>query len=188
MGPVIYNDMNVITALLGRDENSGCLQFIDLYTGGNERQLLRDNGLKIGEQTNQAILQYKKLHFSTREIANIINCSQSHVSRIIRKYEEQIGNDSYYDIDTTIDKLTVTTHEELLPSQQPRIKLEPDITPIYDRSNYTHDPYGFPISIEDYKIYYPKLYEEYFNCANNYDEDSQYDESGESGESGESII
>ena len=71
MGSVIYNDMNVITALLGRDENSGSLQFIDLYTGGNERQLLRDNGLKIGEQTNQAILQYKKLHFSTREIANI---------------------------------------------------------------------------------------------------------------------
>ena len=118
--------------------------------------------------------------------SNIINCSQSHVSRIIRKYEEQIGNDSHYDIDTTIDKPTVTNQEELLPTQQPRIKLEPDITPIYDRSNYTHDPYGFPISIEDYKIYYPKLYEEDFNCDNNYDEDSESGESGESSESSES--
>ena len=193
MGPIIYDEMNVITALLGRDENSGSLQFIDLYTGGNERQLLRDNGLKIGEQTNQAILHYKKLHYSTREIADIINCSQSHVSRTIRKYEKQINNDSDNVIDTTLDTSPASSHEALLPTHHPRIKLEPNLTPIYDKNSYTHDPHGFPISIEDYKIYYPALYEEYFNYDNNYDNDCQNDydessESGESGESGESII
>ncbi len=194
IGPVVYNEMNVITAQLGRDENSGSLQFIELYSGGNERQLLRDNGLKIGNQTNQAILKYKKMHYSTREIANLINCSQSHVSRIIRKYEKQSENKSESDSDTIIDMTEPYKQKEIAITPQHRIKLEPDTTPIYNCYNYTHDPHGFPISLEAYKIYYPQLYEEYFKYDNNnnddilYDESSELSELSELSESSESII
>lgn len=89
-GIITYDDMNVITTTLGRDKDSGVMQFIDFTTGGNERQLLRDNGFNSFKEFDEAILQYKELHFSTREIASIVGCSQSHVSRTIRKHEKQL--------------------------------------------------------------------------------------------------
>ena len=198
MGPVVYNDMNVITARFGRDEGNGFLQLNDLTTGGNERQLLRDNGYNSFNEINKAILQYKQLHFSTREIARIIGCSQSHVSRTIRKHEAMLekkqleaesteSGESFSANDPIRDnscKLVVgelpesaesIRNNNLISSNSlnscaltepisvnpckfvvsyPRIRLETDLTPIYDESKYRIDPYGMHITIEEYNKYY----------------------------------
>ncbi len=143
MGPVVYHDLNVITAHLGRDGNSGFLQFNDFYTGGNERQLLRDHGYNSYEQINEAIIMYHKLFFSTREIANLVGCSQSHVSKTISKHQNQIEKN-----DDNVEDKTLTTHA------MPRIKLEPDLTPIYDPSQYVIDPYGKRITLKEYNEFY----------------------------------
>ena len=42
----------------------------------------------------------------------------------------------------------------LSPRIMPRIKLEPDLTPIYDESQYALDPYGQRITMEEYNQYY----------------------------------
>ena len=157
MGPVIYHDLNVITVKFGRDENNGFLQFNDFYTGGNERQLLRDYGYSTSEQINKAILQYKKLSFSTREIANIVGCSQSHVSRTIRKYQDILDKNNG-STDTLLEESNNDTSQELdcklTPTTMPRVKLEPNLTLIYDESRYILDPYGERITVDEYKEYY----------------------------------
>ena len=159
MGPVSYNELNVITAQFGRDEENGFLQFNELYTGGNERQLLRDNGYKTSDEIRQAIIQYHNMHFSTREIANIVNCSQSHVSKTISKYEAQQLEKSTDSTDSSDSSDSTDSSDSMFPSAaplspllspriMPRIKLEPDLTPIYDESQYTLDPYGQRITME----------------------------------------
>ena len=157
MGPVIYHDLNVITVKFGRDENNGFLQFNDFYTGGNERQLLRDYGYSTNEQINKAILQYKKLSFSTREIANIVGCSQSHVSRTIRKYHDILDKNNG-STDALLEESNNDTSQELdcklTPTTMPRVKLEPNLTLIYDESRYILDPYGERITVDEYKEYY----------------------------------
>ena len=45
-------------------------------------------------------------------------------------------------------------HCTLPPNPMPKIKLEPDLTPIYDASRYLIDPYGRRITIEEYNEYY----------------------------------
>ena len=157
MGPVIYHDLNVITVKFGRDENNGFLQFNDFYTGGNERQLLRDYGYSTSEQINKAILQYKKLSFSTREIANIVGCSQSHVSRTIRKHQDILDKNNG-STNTLLEESNNDTSQELdcklTPTTMPRVKLEPNLTLIYDESRYILDPYGERITVDEYKEYY----------------------------------
>ena len=157
MGPVIYHDLNVITVKFGRDENNGFLQFNDFYTGGNERQLLRDYGYSTSDQINKAILQYKKLSFSTREIANIVGCSQSHVSRTIRKHQDILDKNNG-STNTLLEESNNDTSQELdcklTPTTMPRVKLEPNLTPIYDESRYILDPYGERITVDEYKEYY----------------------------------
>lgn len=157
MGPVIYHDLNVITVKFGRDENNGFLQFNDFYTGGNERQLLRDYGYSTSDQINKAILQYKKLSFSTREIANIVGCSQSHVSRTIRKHQDILDKNNG-STDTLLEESNNDTSQELdcklTPTTMPRVKLEPNLTLIYDESRYILDPYGERITVDEYKEYY----------------------------------
>ncbi len=157
MGPVIYHDLNVITVKFGRDENNGFLQFNDFYTGGNERQLLRDYGYSTSEQINKAILQYKKLSFSTREIANIVGCSQSHVSRTIRKHQDILDKNNG-STNTLLEENNNDTSQELdcelTPTTMPRVKLEPNLTLIYDESRYILDPYGERITVDEYKEYY----------------------------------
>lgn len=157
MGPVIYHDLNVITVKFGRDENNGFLQFNDFYTGGNERQLLRDYGYSTSEQINKAILQYKKLSFSTREIANIVGCSQSHVSRTIRKHQDILDKNNG-STDALLEESNNDTSQELdcklTPTTMPRVKLEPNLTLIYDESRYILDPYGERITVDEYKEYY----------------------------------
>ena len=178
MGPVIYHELNVITVKFGRDDDNGFLQFNDFYTGGNERQLLRDYGYNTSEQINKAILQYKKLSFSTREIANIVGCSQSHVSRTIRKYQssnspsclDEASSNSPSKIEGAGKSMIEEPHGEatgsmtncalsimhcaLKPKPMPRVKLEPNLTPIYDESRYILDPYGERITVDEYKEYY----------------------------------
>ena len=197
MGPVTYHEFNVITAQFGRDENNGFLQFNNLYTGGNERQLLRDNGYNTPEQITQAIIEYKKLFLTTREIANLVGCSQSHVSKTLTKHyttspskpertegnmkEEPQGNSpSCLDESSSSSPSKIEgaggsmkkepqgnsmqneaanyelsiMHCTLPPNPMPKIKLEPDITPIYDASRYLIDPYGRRITIEEYNEYY----------------------------------
>ena len=157
MGPVIYHDLNVITVKFGRDENNGFLQFNDFYTGGNERQLLRDYGYSTSEQINKAILQYKKLSFSTREIANIVGCSQSHVSRTIRKHQDILDKNNG-STNTLLEESNNDTSQELdcklTPTTMPRVKLQPNLTLIYDESRYILDPYGERITVDEYKEYY----------------------------------
>ena len=183
MGPVLYNDMNVITAQFGRDEGNGFLQFNELYTGGNERQLLRDNGYDTFEKINQAIMHYKSLHFSTREIAGIVGCSQSHVSRTIRRNETQQEKSTASTVSVESNDSTLSPlHSSLstitwLPSTMPRIKLEPDLTPIYDASKYTIDPYGQRVTIEEYNQYFNEDEEEQENFFNPFgDDDYEEDE------------
>ena len=182
MGPVLYNDMNVITAQFGRDEDNGFLQFNELYTGGNERQLLRDNGYDTFEKINQAILHYKSLHFSTREIAGIVGCSQSHVSRTIRRNETQQEKSTASSVtvdsnDSPLSPLSssLSPIAQRFPSTMPRIKLEPDLTPIYDASKYTIDPYGQRVTVEEYNLYYNEEDEQenFFNpfADDDYEED-----------------
>ena len=187
MGPVTYHEFNVITAQFGRDENNGFLQFNNLYTGGNERQLLRDNGYNTPEQITQAIIEYKKLFLTTREIANLVGCSQSHVSKTLTKHyttspskpertegnmkEEPQGNSpskpkrdegsmKKEPQGSSPSKRSMPNcalsimHCTLPPNPMPKIKLEPDLTPIYDASRYLIDPYGRRITIEEYNEYY----------------------------------
>ena len=157
MGPVIYHDLNVITVKFGRDDDNGFLQFNDFYSGGNERQLLRDYGYSTSDQINKAILQYKKLSFSTREIANIVGCSQSHVSRTIRKHQDILDKNNG-STDALLEGSNNDTSQELdsklTPTTMPRVKLEPNLTPIYDESRYILDPYGERITVDEYKEYY----------------------------------
>ena len=184
MGPVIYNELNVITTLFGRDENNGFLQFNELYSGGNERQLLRDNGYRTSGQINQAILKYKELFFSTREIAAIVGCSQSHVSRTIRKHE--IGKDKKQDtlLVTNSGQVSNKPHQDSIdnyswmPKGMPRIKLEIDLTPIYDESQYTIDEYGERMTVEEYNQIY-NCEEEYDDYGDEYDEDYDDEENDE---------
>lgn len=157
MGPVLYHDLNVITVKFGRDEDNGFLQFNDFYTGGNERQLLRDHGYNTTEQINKAILQYKKLSYSTREIANLVGCSQSHVSRTIRKHQDMLdknNDNANLLLEESNNEASQELDGNLTPTTMPRVKLEPDLTPIYDASRYTLDPYGERITIEEYKEFY----------------------------------
>ena len=169
MGPVTYHEFNVITAQFGRDENNGFLQFNNLYTGGNERQLLRDNGYNTPEQITQAIIEYKKLFLTTREIANLVGCSQSHVSKTLTKHqsssspskpERTEGNMKEEPQGSSPSKRSMPNcalsimHCTLPPNPMPKIKLEPDLTPIYDASRYLIDPYGRRITIEEYNEYY----------------------------------
>ena len=179
MGPVSFNELNVITAQFGRDENNGFLQFNNLYTGGNERQLLRDNGYKNYDEINKAIIQYYNLHFSTREIANLVGSSQTHVCRTIHRYvkqqqiientpklsqNEQAGDNSSLKLEGDIGEVCNDKDVLVYPSQpyaMPRIKLEPDLTPIYDASQYTIDPYGQRITIEEYNLYYNEENQDY---------------------------
>ena len=179
MGLVSFNELNVITAQFGRDENNGFLQFNNLYTGGNERQLLRDNGYKNYDEINKAIIQYHNLHFSTREIANLVGSSQTHVCRTIHRYvkqqqiientpklsqNEQAGDNSSLKLEGDIGEVCNDKDVLVYPSQpyaMPRIKLEPDLTPIYDASQYTIDPYGQRITIEEYNLYYNEENQDY---------------------------
>ena len=141
----------------GRDEDNGFLQFNDFYTGGNERQLLRDHGYNTTEQINKAILQYKKLSYSTREIANLVGCSQSHVSRTIRKHQDMLdknNDNANLLLEESNNEASQEFDGNLTPTTMPRMKLEPDLTPIYDASRYTLDPYGERITIEEYKKFY----------------------------------
>ena len=179
MGPVTYHEFNVITAQFGRDENNGFLQFNNLYTGGNERQLLRDNGYNTPEQITQAIIEYKKLFLTTREIANLVGCSQSHVSKTLTKHyttspSKQNGEESSSPSKPKRDEGSMKKEPQgSSPSKRsipncalsimhcafpqnpmPKIKLEPDLTPIYDASRYLIDPYGRRITIEEYNEYY----------------------------------
>ena len=193
MGPVTYHEFNVITAQFGRDENNGFLQFNNLYTGGNERQLLRDNGYNTPEQITQAIIEYKKLFLTTREIANLVGCSQSHVSKTLTKHhanspsnldeasnsspsklegaggsmkEEPQGNSMQNGAESSSPSkmegaggsmtncaLSIMNCA-LKPEPMPKIKLEPDLTTIYDATLYLIDPYGRRITIEEYNEYY----------------------------------
>ena len=73
------------------------------------------------------------------------------------------------------DSTTSIQSESPIPVPQspipvPRIKLEPDLTPIYDESQYTLDPYGERITIEEYKQYYSDDDEEE-NGFNPFDDD-----------------
>ena len=169
MGPVTYHEFNVITAQFGRDENNGFLQFNNLYTGGNERQLLRDNGYNTPEQITQAIIEYKKLFLTTREIANLVGCSQSHVSKTLTKHqsssftskpERTEGNMKEEPQGSSLSKRSIPNcalsimHCAFPQNPMPKIKLEPDLTPIYDASRYLIDPYGRRITIEEYNEYY----------------------------------
>ena len=187
MGPVTYHEFNVITAQFGRDENNGFLQFNNLYTGGNERQLLRDNGYNTPEQITQAIIEYKKLFLTTREIANLVGCSQSHVSKTLTKHyttspskpertegnmkEEPQGNSpskpkrdegsmkkepqGSSPFKRSIPNCALSImHCAFHQNPMPKIKLKPDLTPIYDASRYLIDPYGRRITIEEYNEYY----------------------------------
>ena len=179
MGPVNYHEFNVITAQFGRDENNGFLQFNNLITGGNERQLLRDYGYNTPEQITQAIIQYRKLFLTTREIASIVGCSQSHVSKTLKKHQATTTSNQEVTEQSTKDNkgsdqgsmkedqgsmkekshsesLATMTDPELsiIPEPMPRIKLEPNLTPIYDPSRYIIDPYGERITIEEYNEYY----------------------------------
>lgn len=159
MGPVIYHDLNVITAQFGRDEDNGFLQFNNLITGGNERQLLRDHGYNTPEKVKQAIIQYRKLYFSTREIAAIVGCSQSLVLKVIRQSEtqqEQANSSSHSKLKDDTGGVWQGQAEadySWLPQPIPRIKLEPNLTPIYDESLYIIDEYGERITIEEYNQY-----------------------------------
>ena len=184
MGPVVYNDMNVITARFGRDEGNGFLQLNDLTSGGNERQLLRDNGYNSFDQIKTAILKYRKLHFSTREIALILGCSQSHVSRTIRKHESEqekvmTENESAGVNNNNPDSSSALTEsgesgesgesseaydlQAWQPVSYPRIKLVTDLTPIYDESKYVIDLYGIHVPKEEYDQCYDSAMS---NCLN----------------------
>ena len=240
MGPVYYNELNVITAQFGRDESNGFLQFNELYTGGNERQLLRDNGYKTSNEVRQAIIQYHNLHFSTREIAEIVSCSQSLVCKVLRQHEVQ-QEKSTTSVDSTDSMLPSAASlsplpskidqtedvalsspskidqwckpnadvelaqpmlrcsplplEErdtggvcqpmikkdkevctLLPATMPRTKLEPVLTPIYDESQYTLDPYGQRCTMEEYNLYYSEETEQENSFNPFADDDYQEDE------------
>ena len=201
MGPVYYNELNVITAQFGRDETNGFLQFNELYTGGNERQLLRDNGYKTSNEVRQAIIQYHNLHFSTREIAEIVSCSQSLVCKVLRQHEVQ-QEKSTTSVDSTDSMLPsaaplsplpskiegdtggvcqpmIKKEKEvctLLPATMPRIKLDPDLTPIYDESQYTLDPYGQRCTMEEYNLYYSEEAEQENSFNPFADDDYQEDE------------
>ena len=201
MGPVYYNELNVITAQFGRDEGNGFLQFNELYTGGNERQLLRDFGYKTSDEIRQAIIQYRALHYTTREIAAVVGCSQSHVSKTLSKYEAQQeqsttfsdsndssdssdssdSNDSMLPSEPTLSTLpsALSPITQLLPPVMPRIKLEPDLTPIYDASKYTIDPYGQRCTKEEYDLYYndDEEQENFFNpFADDDHEEDEFDD------------
>ena len=195
MGPVTYHEFNVITAQFGRNENNGFLQFNNLCTGGNERQLLRDNGFKTSQQINQAILQYKKLFMTTREIAEIVGCSQSHVSRTIRKHEAQLEKNTQETQPTVITPSPQENEKQKQSTQNsndnsftwllkpmPKIKLEPNLTPIYDESQYIVDQYGERMTQEEYDQIYNYDEEEYDDeYDDEYDEDynDEYDEGQE---------
>ena len=151
IGEIIYDDMNVITACIGRDDVKGMLQFNNLYTGGNERQLLRDFGFHNEDQITQAIIRYKQQFFTTREIANMVGCSQSHVSKTLSKYKELISSQQ-----TNVDNQNQNEGENTkTPSNEAptldnitsreKIKLEPDTSIIFVKPKYGFDIYGDPI-------------------------------------------
>lgn len=197
MGSVLYHEHNVITAEFGRDTNNGYLQFNNFYTGGNERQLLRDYGFSTSQQVTQAILQFKNLFYTTREIAAIVGCSQSHVVKTIKKHEQKepstssnsdtatssnsdtatssnsdTATSSNSDTPTSSNSDTVTTPSRVvecaerimpestvcdtpsIPTTMPRKKLTPDLTPIYDPSQYITDIYGERMTIDEYNQIY----------------------------------
>ena len=135
--------------------SNGFLQFNDLYTGGNERQLLRYYGYDTTQQIKDAILHYHSLCFSTREIADIVGCSQSHVSKTLNKHKkDNVGTrpvSSDNNENNLINKDDITAW---LPQPMPKVKLEPEHTPIYDPSNYVIDPYGERITLAEYNEYY----------------------------------
>ena len=155
MGPVIYHDLNVITAHFGRDDSNGFLQFNDLYTGGNERQLLRYYGYDTTQQIKDAILHYHSLCFSTREIADIVGCSQSHVSKTLNKHKkDNVGTRPVSSDNNENNLINKDDTTVWLPQPMPKVKLEPELAPIYDPSNYVIDPYGERITLAEYNEYY----------------------------------
>ena len=157
VGEIIYDDENVITAQMGRCPISGMLQFNELTTGGNERQLLRDFGYRNDQEITQAILTLHSKFYSTREIAEIVGCSQSHVSRTIRKNQSNSQN----------NENNPNNGDNCLFPAKPRIKLEPDLTLIYDDAKTFYDFYGDPLTEEEYnKI---RKEEEEYNNDDGYD-------------------
>lgn len=189
-GIITYDDMNVITTTLGRDKDSGVMQFIDFTTGGNERQLLRDNGFNSFKEFDEAILQYKELHFSTREIASIVGCSQSHVSRTIRKHEKQLekaqqeNNGATQSDNSPATTPPVTAEDKVMeksesgesgessessevfelqtwkPIPRPKVKLIPDLSILYDETKYVRNRCGIHITKEEYE---EQCREEFYN-------------------------
>ena len=173
MGPVIYHELNVITAQFGRDDTNGFLQFNELYTGGNERQLLRDNGYRTSDEVRQAIIQYRALFYSTREIAAIVGCSQSLVCKVLQQHEAKQAKADGEDAQPSPPE-SQDADTSLMPPVMPRIKLVPQLTPIYDESQYTLDPYGQRCTIEEYNRYYNEEEEEEF--YDDYDDDNYDDD------------
>ncbi len=83
MAPVILDDEAVISAQL-ITSHDGNLIFSNLQRNESEHSLVRDNGFRSREEQYDAIAHYRKLAYSTREIAAIVGLSQAQVSRIAK--------------------------------------------------------------------------------------------------------
>jgi len=195
VGQLVYDDMNVITASLERDDQSGMLQFTNLYSGGNERQLLRDFGFRSDDDITQAILYYKSCFFTTREIAEIVGTSQSHVSRTLRAHHNKPATNPDPQPETenpqletenpqletenpqpetqnsqpiTQNSQPITQNPQLTPT--PKIKLELETTPLFIAPPYGYDFYGEPIyeKPDDYDDYDDDNSNDHNNDDNSY--------------------
>ena len=179
IGEIVYDDMNVITASMGRDQDTGMLQFNDLYTGGNERQLLRDFGFHSNDEIIKAILFYKAKFFSTREIADMVGCSQSQVSKKLAKYNAQLNEDNQQGNN---DQQAAEAPEQSIIVTSKRIKLIPNYTPIFIEPKYGYDIYGTPIYQDPHNEDLNEMQNENFNKGhsqeqnknNNKEEDNDF--------------
>ena len=106
MAPVIFDDDAVITAQLVTNEDEKLI-FHNLQHNGNERKLIRDNGFNYAFALHNAIAHYRRLAYSTREIADIVGISQSQVSRIAKAMQEQ----AYFESMDKEPKLQKGEHE-----------------------------------------------------------------------------
>ncbi len=86
MGDINYDEENVITLKMRFDNNTKALSMCDLCENGNERQLVRDFGYYSSEEIINAIISYKEMFYSVREIAEMVGVSKSQVHRLLKEH------------------------------------------------------------------------------------------------------
>lgn len=112
MGEIRYGDENVITLKMRFDNDTKSLSMCDLCENGNERQLIRDFGYYTNEEILAAIINYKEKCYTTREIAERVGVSKSHVQRLLK---EHYNPHKPQDYDNQLKPLPPVSEEELNP-------------------------------------------------------------------------